>query len=835
MHPVKRIALIAVGTIAAILILGSLLAFMYKDKVKNLVVESLNKNLTAKIEVEDISFSFISAFPYASVEFKNIKAGEAKEFATTGTVMNANSLKLLFDLTSIFSDNYELEKIVIKDASFNLQVSEDGETNYNIWKSNSTTGKGFQLKLQQVEFQNVNVLYYNVAKEQDLSFLILDGKLKGDFGSDNYFLVTEGKLESASVVIDKIRYLSNTNCELQLSLDVDKKSGKYTFKESALKLAGLTLQLNGTVTDYDEYTDMNLAVSSPGADLPALLSVIPEKYTSGSGQYNYSGDVEFKGSFTGRSDATHTPLVAFTFVSKNAYLNPKDTPYKLKNLNGKGYFTNRKNAANPVTYLKLENFSATLEGKPVKANIEIENFNHPRLNIETKFEADLKAMSKFFKPDTLEEISGTAIVDATFKGISGEKSTYRSSGNIRFKDVNFRLKQKPVNFKNFNGLIHLQGNDMLVESVKGEAGSSDFALSGSFDNLFAWLMSENQPLNISATLNSRNINLDELMEKEMKSGGKADTGYRLDFSEKLRFNLEVDVTHLKFQKFNATNILGSIELENQVLTSRKLEFNTVDGNVSMNGSIDDRPSDNMIIACNAIFNNLDINKLFYEMENFGQEVVVDKNLRGRISAFVEFRSVWSNQLEVNENSIYMKCNTTVENGELINLQSMLALSKYLKGADLKTIKFSTLTNTIEIKNRKIHIPAMEVKSSAVDITASGVHTFDNMVDYKLGLYLSQIMGRKVKAQNTEFGTIEDDGLGRPMLFLTMKGPAADPKFTWDRQGTEDKITNSIRNESKTLKSLLKEEFGKKDTIASKPPSKKKTEELQIEYEEDGNQ
>lgn len=837
MHPIKRIAIILIGIFIAFFALGSLLAFIYKDKVKNLVVSSLNKNLTAKIEVEDISFSFFRSFPYASVEFKNIKASETKNFVTTGTVMNAGSLNMLFNLGSIFSDSYKLKKIVLKDASLNLQVGEDGTTNYHIWKSDtaSVSSGAFRLELQQVEFENVNVLYYNVSKQQDFSFLIEKGKLTGDFGNNMYFLVTEGSLANTSIIIDRVNYLKNTSCDLELTLEVDKEKGLYTFQKSKLKLAGLTLGVDGTITDHNDYLDLNLKINSPGADLPALLTLLPGKFTEGVSDYNYSGAVEFKGSCTGRSDATHSPLIAFSFISKNVYLNPKNTPYKLKNLNGKGYFTNRKNKANPVTYLRLENFSATLEGKPMKADIEIENFKRPKLNIATSFEADLKALSGFYKPDTLEEISGIAFVDATFNGISGEKSTYRSSGNVRFSNVNFRLKQKPVVFSGFNGLFHLQGNDLLVESLQGIAGSSDFSVNGIFRNLFAWIISENQPLNISATLSSNALNMDELMARDAKAGKiSGDTVYRLDFSEKLRFDLDIAVKQFQFRKFTADAIKGSVMLENQVFTTRALDFNTANGNVQLTGSINGKQTDSLKIVCNALANKLNISKLFYEMGNFGQDVIVDKNLKGVVTANITLQTSFTKRLELKENSIYMKSAVTIENGELINFQSLLALSRFLKGTDLKTVKFSTLTNTIEIRDRKIFIPVMEVKSSAIDITASGVHTFDNMVDYKLQLYLSQLMGRKVKAQNTEFGIVEDDGLGRPRIFLSMKGPAADPKFTWDRQGVEQKITTEIRNESKNLKNVLKEEFGRKDPAKAQIPAKKK-EELEVEYEEDGDQ
>ena len=329
------------------------------------------------------------------------------------------------------------------------------------------------------------------------------------------------------------------------------------------------------------------------------------------------------------------------------------------------------------------------------------------------------------------------------------------------------------------------------------------------------------------------MDLDELIQRDKSVKSVSDTVYRIDFSKELKLQLDVNVKKLKFRKFEAEVMTGSLALQDKVLMTKLLDFNTVGGSVRLKGQIDSRPSDSLKIDYDAMLNQLDINRLFYEMGNFGQQVIVDKNLKGIVKAEVQFRSVWSKSLNINEKSIYAKSDITIENGELINFEPMLALSRFMKGADLRVIKFSTLTNTIEIRNRKIIIPMMEIKSSAQDIIASGEHTFDNIVDYKLRLYLSQLVGKKVRAQNTEFGTIEDDGLGRPMVFLTMKGTASDPKFAIDRKSVEQKITTEIKKETQSLKSILKEEFGTKPAKdPSKPNPPKKQEELQIEYEDE---
>ena len=307
MNSTKRILLIIAGIVASLILIIVILGSVYKDKVQNLVVESLNKNLDAEIEVESISFSLTSSFPYAEVEFVNITAKETTTFTTTGIVFNAQKLSLLFSFASIFSENYKLKKLVIENASVNLQVDKSGRANYEIWKmSNDTTSSALVFELENVVFKNVDVLYYNAMKVLDISFLVKDGSLKGDFKSKQYLLASEAELEKANIIIDNVKYLTGKSCEVKLGLDTNRDQGTYDFKESTLKLAGLRLNVDGNVTAIDNAQELDLKISSPEADLPSLLSLIPEKYIGKSKEYKYSGQVEFTGQVTGRVLATAT-------------------------------------------------------------------------------------------------------------------------------------------------------------------------------------------------------------------------------------------------------------------------------------------------------------------------------------------------------------------------------------------------------------------------------------------------------------------------------------------------------------------------------------------------
>jgi hypothetical protein len=830
----KRILYLLGGLTGTLVALILIITLFFQNRVKEIVVQAINQQLIAKVHVEDIGFSLFRNFPYASVTFKNVVIEEPENFQTTGELVRARQISLLISPASLFSSTYRLKKVVMEDASLNLQSDGEGKNNYDIWKSvpGKTKSDQLSLALQEVVLKNVDVLYYHSQKKYDLVFLVRDGVLSGDFQKDLYSLTAKADLEETYVELDEVRYLRNANCRLELSLDVDRAKDSYNFINSFIQVEGLKLTMDGTIIQSATHTDLDLDITAPGADLPALLSLIPEKYKTDVKGYNYDGKVEFAGKIKGRSDKRSDPMVSFEFECHNVSLNPKGTPYKLTKMNGKGYFTNRKNVSHPVTYLRLDNFTAQLEGKPIKVDLELENLKNPVIRLDASVQADLHALSRFFKPEALEEISGNLQADIRFNGVANQKSSYRSSGEARLDQVNFKIAGKPVVFTGFTGQISLSGNDVKVVNLAGKAGKSDFIFTGQFDNLVAYLLLDGQKLDVSSSLRSQHIDLDELMAHSGNADASGDSLGPVKLPGNLKFVIDASIGRLTFRKFTADQLRGVIALEGKVLMTRELDFEGFGGTVRLKGAIDNRKPDSLLISYDALVNNLNINRLFHEMGNFGQTVLVDKNLKGQVSAEVQFRSAWTNRLVLNEKSVYARGDITIENGELIRFEPMLALSRFLKGADLNTIKFSTLTNSIEIKDRKIIIPMMEIKSSALDLTASGTHTFDNMVDYKLRLYLSQILGKKVRQQNTEFGTIEDDGLGRPMIFLTMKGPGSDPKFAWDRQAVEKKITEEIKRESQTFKSILKEEFGRKDPDHKQKEPVKKREELQIDYDDE---
>ena len=92
-----------------------------------------------------------------------------------------------------------------------------------------------------------------------------------------------------------------------------------------------------------------------------------------------------------------------------------------------------------------------------------------------------------------------------------------------------------------------------------------------------------------------------------------------------------------------------------------------------------------------------------------------------------------------------------------------------------------------------------------------------------------------KKENTEFGYVADDGLGKTTLFLKMTGTIDDYKIAYDTEGLKESWKEDLKEEKQTLKSILNKEFGwfKKDSTLKKDDTPK-DDGFQIEWEEDDN-
>lgn len=850
---IKRLFYTLLFLLLLLLGTGFVIGYFYGDEVKSYIIGELNKQLNTEVIVEpaDIGFSVLSNFPNASLEFKNVKALDAIKKAKKDTLFKAGSISLQFNIVDIFKKNYRINKIAIADVDLRLFIDKKGNVNYNFLKEDSTASAGgeqnLDFSIEKIDIRNLRLRYLDQRSKQDYSIVAKKAVVAGKFSDESYSLESNGELYVNHIKSDSTAYLKGKPAVYEMLLDVNKDV--FTFREAKVKIVDLNFGIGGKIENAEKETFLALKITGQDMDIQSVLSILPEKEREKFSDYESEGEFFFNSSILGTADE---PVISAAFGIKKGTITQRSSSVTLENVDLEGSYQNTamvdgNRETKSLPNLNIKTFKANLGEGSISGSLMVEDFGAPRLTASVNGSIRLNDLHKLLKIDTVESMSGDLKINATYNGrikdrkkyMSGDFNDVKAGGEMSITGLSLRLKDNPLRFDSITGDFLFNNNDIVINDFTGRVSNTDFRLKGFFRNILAWFLLDKETLTVDATFASKNLDLNELLS-DKNSADKDDNAYTLKLSEYLDLNLNCNIDHLTFRRFDAADIRGQLKMRDKRMIADPLSFATMDGRVGVSGMIDGQSEDKLLITCDASLRKININKLFYQFENFGQEYIQDKNLKGIGTAEVQFASVWSPQLDVDLDKIYVRSDLTIEKGELLRFEPMKELSSFIKLSELEEIKFSNLQNQVEIKNQTIYIPKMEVNSSALNVIASGTHTFDNKINYKVKVLLSDLLSKKAqraKKENDEFGVVEDDGLGKTALYISMTGTVDDPIVKYDGKSAVEKLRADLKTEKQTLKSILKEEFGwfKKDTTGTKDKKPGKTEDntkFIIKWDED---
>lgn len=818
----KRLIITLIVSVIFITGISTLLVIVYEDDVKALIIKELNKHLNTEVRVEpkNIDLTILKSFPNCALEFKDILALESNDKNEKDSLLYAGRLALEFNIQDLFNKNYTIKSIVLEDATAKMKVDKKGKPNYLVWKSDSTEkgSDSLTFNLNKIVLKNINYLYKDSKHKIKVETQIKNLVFSGAFNNDNYLLKSEGEAFVKLFQIGKAKYLQNKKIRFDNEVDVNKNN--YTIRKSEASINATQLVSNGAFVIKDSLISLDVFFNGKNLDIASTLSLLPEKFQNQISDYESSGEFYAKGEF---HYAIGKPLVISSkFGIKQATITYKPKNTTLTNVNLTGDITVNENRSS----LTLKNINANLNSNTFKGDVEIINFKDPYLKMALSANTNLAELVAFYPIDTIQEISGSINLNANLEGLISEMKSNAYSPNIKangeatLNNLKAKFKQSDKELNIPQGELKLIDRNVSVNNLKIMKGNSDVTLVGQLPNFLGYLFDEAIPLTIQAEVNSENIELEDFLFKTMSSGSSSSS---VSISDKLDFNVNVNVKHLSFGKFTADNIEGNLLLKNQKAAVQNLSLNATDGKIMLN-AIADASGDKIKVSGDCELNKLNIQKLFTQLNNFGQTTLQDKNLKGFATANVDFSTSWSKQLEVDPNSINATSSILIERGELNNFKPLESLAKYIDITELRNIKFSTLQSAVEIKNKVITLPKTSIKSNAINLELWGKHGFDNIIDYHIQILMSELIAKrpnKNKDFDDELSVVENDPENRRSMFIVMSGPIDNPTFKYDKKGAKEKIKEDIKQEKQNLKQILKEEFGlfKKDSTKIKEPEK----------------
>ncbi|MEO0528008.1 MAG: AsmA-like C-terminal region-containing protein [Bacteroidota bacterium] len=383
----------------------------------------------------------------------------------------------------------------------------------------------------------------------------------------------------------------------------------------------------------------------------------------------------------------------------------------------------------------------------------------PQLNGDV--DLDINLTSHTLRLEDVFSYKGENYVPKEYRHETFDNLALHFTSNMHYKDsalhsidlaldrLDTKMKLHPLRFDNFSGNIHYEEEHLVIKDFRGEIGTTNF----NFDlNYYLGEDPQIRKRDNYLELTANYIDFDALFNFEVstpkptkvvrsktadiKEHADAFNLYELPFTD---MQFKVDIAHFIYHRIDLQKIKANLRTTpNHYIYIDTLRMDAAGGNIRLGGYFNGSDPKHIYMRPDLVLTNVDLDKLLFKFENFGQDHLVSENLQGKLSSTIKGKiRIYPDMVpDLDQSTIEM--NVKVLNGRLKNYDPMLALSDYMGDKNLQNIRFDTLQNSLDIKKGKINIPTMTIESTLGHMELSGTHDSSQNIDYYVRIPLKTV-------------------------------------------------------------------------------------------------
>jgi len=688
----------------------------------------------------------------------------------------------------------------------------------------SANNQSLAFQIKKIKLKNISLNYENLASKWTGSLLIngLEGKLKySDTAARfevqsgiivNYLGILEGK---------ESKFFQYKPISLVAELAYNKGSSMLNFKNLDLAIENALFNISGGI-QLDSSKILNLQAKGKNTSIQHLISLLPNQITAPLQAYKSEGNVWFTASASGSYSAGKVPEIKVNMGCKDARFTNPSTNTEVRKLNLDFYYSNANSGI-----VSLKNVSGVIKNHPFIGGLVVNNLKQPILDLTFNGTIPIDILAPWLPKVESGTYNGLAQLTLSYKGPTSNfqnPSVWKKivfSGDLNLENLTIPSKNKWTQISGLNGHLLFDQKDIAIDNLTGKIGSNQFLIAANLQNIVPSLFDPTKDVFIEADLKSPHLNIDELLGKNEPKKNKETTSSPQSSNESgltkhLNLKLNIATESLNFNKIKAKEVKCALFINKNGFKIQDFSAKAAQGTIALDLLVDQRNKREIKINGSLQANDISVDSLFFMFDDFGQNYLTHKQIHGLLHGKVSGKFTLDKNGQVVLPSIEVLGKAKLDNGRLQLFEPLMAMSKFFKANDLMNLTFETLENEFTISNNLITIPEMEVKSNILRFSVIGTHTFDQVLDYRVKVPLSNF---RKKDKDTQYGEVKKSATSDGNIVLHIYGKEGNLKVVPDKQAIKEQLKKSWKEEKKEFLDLFRRKKETQKQEQEKTPAK----------------
>ena len=537
-------------------------------------------------------------------------------------------------------------------------------------------------------------------------------------------------------------------------------------------------------------------------NLAEALKVYPVKDLNMRGQFFVDGTA--KGTYS----KTQMPVVNAAIKLTNGYVKSAQFPAPIENINLNGTVVNTTGQVND-TQINLPQFRMVLEGEPLEGRLTAHNIDKPVFDANVRGTVDLTKITKIF-PLKGMTVTGRVAGDIAAKGNRADVEAGRyqnvvASGTVKANNVTYKSADLPQGVKISNGTATFNNNQIVLQSLNGTAGSSDFAASGTVSNYLGYMFTPGQSLKGNLTVNSRNFNVNEWMVDEVSAkptatGAKAPAAANgvLQIPKFFDLVLNSHVDNVTYDNLKLSNAQGVVTVNDQTATLKNLKFNTLGASFGTTGSYSSKDLSHPKFNFGLNIDNLNFQKAFSAFNTIKTLVPLASQVEGVFGTNFNVSGEMGPDMMPNLATLSGKGIFDVVKAAINQSEVMTKIASLTTLPELKTLLVVDKKIQANIVNGNLVVQPFDLTIGDVKMNIGGSNSLTGVLSYITALNVpTGKLGSAMSSQLTRLtGVSNIQGTDRVTLGLNIGGTVKAPQVKLTSGSVKDQGKALVQNVAK---------------------------------------